>query len=390
MSIVVLDLETGARTTVTEDGNRAWYVPTGHVVYVQSDGVVMARVFDVDGLIATGPPVQLLDQVRTQIGITPEFTVSRAGTLMYLRSDAAQGVIPVRVDRNGVAKPIDSTWVANINSLALSPDGRRLAVSIASDRRIDLWVKDLDTGPLTRLTFEGNLNYRPAWMPDGRTLSFMSDREAGRAFLYSARADGSGVPRREFPPAPDTAQVDEAVWLEDGRYLIYRTGVVEGYRNIGALRLSDSTRLPLVVNRFDAYGPAVSPDGRWLAYISPESGQEEIYVRPFPATDEARYPVSTAGGTQPVWANDGRELFYINGEGMLIAAEVVTSNGFAVGRERVLFSLEPYSIAPFHQAYAVTPDDQFFIMLQEAGAGQRPDLVVVLNWFEELKERMGE
>ena len=134
----------------------------------------------------------------------------------------------------------------------------------------------------------------------------------------------------------------------------------------------------------------LSPDGHWLAYHSDESGANEVYVRPFPATDEARWPVSTAGGSQPVWANNGRELFYINGEGMLVVAEVTTSGGFAVNRQRVLFSLEPFSIAPYHQSYAVTPDDQSFIMLQEAGAGQRPDLVVVLNWFEELKERMGE
>ncbi len=309
---------------------------------------------------------------------------------MYLLSDAAQGVVPVRVDRNGVGQPIDSTWIAKVNSLALSPDGRRLAVSIAGDRRTDLWVKDLSTGSLTRLTFEGSLNYRPAWMPDGRTLSFMSNREAGKTYMYSTKADGSGVPWREHPAATDTVQIDEVVWLEDGRYVIYRAGVVEGYRNILALRLSDSTRLPLVVNRFDAYGPAISPDGRWLAYISAESGQEEIYVRPFPAADEARWAVSTAGGTQPVWANDGRELFYIDGKGMLVAVEVTASDGFAVGRQLELFSLEPYSIAPFHQSYAVTPDDQSFILLREAGAGRSPDLVVVLNWFEEVKKRMGE
>ena len=390
MGIVVLDLETGARTTITDDANGAWYVPTGHVVYVQDDGVVMARPFDVDRLTLTGPPVQLFSQVRVQIGITPEFTVSQNGTVMYMRSDAGQGVVPVRVDRSGVAAPIDSTWADNVGSLALSPDGRRLAVSIAGDRRIDLWVKDLDTGPLTRLTFEGNLNYRPAWMPDGRTVSFMSDRNAGKTHMFSTRADGSGVPRREIPTAEDTTQVDEAIWTRDGEYLIYRTGVADGYRNMFALRLADSTRLPLVVRRFDAYGPALSPDERWLAYISPESGQEEVYVRPFPATDEARWPVSTAGGSQPVWANNGRELFYINGDGVLVVAEVTTSGGFAVGRQRELFSLEPYSIAPYHQSYAVTPDDQSFIMLQEAGAGQRPDLVVVLNWFEELKELMGE
>jgi serine/threonine-protein kinase len=390
MTIVALDLNTGARTTVTEDGNQAWYIRTGHLVYVQSDGVVMATPFDVDRLTSTGAAVQLLDQVRVQLGITAEFTVSEAGTLMYMRSAVAQGVVPVHVDRNGVVTPIDSSWVTNMNSLALSPDGRRLAVSINSDRRSDIWVRDLATGSLTRLTFEGNLNYRPAWMPDGRTVSFMSDRNAGRTHAYSTRADGSGTSRRETPTAADTTQVDEVVWSRDGRYLIYRTGVADGYRNIFALQLADSTQLPLVVSRFDAYGPALSPDGRWLAYVSAESGREEVYVRPFPATDEGRWSVSTAGGSQPVWANNGRELFYMDGDGMLVAAQVATSGGFAVGRQQVLFSLEPFSIAPYHQSYAVTQDDQYFVLLQESGAGQAPDLVVVLNWFEEVKERMGE
>ncbi len=388
MAIVVLDLETAERTSVTEDGNRGRYVPTGHVVYVQSDGVVMVRPFDLDRLVPTGPAVQLLDQVRVQVGITPEFTVSQTGTLMYLRSDAAQGVVPVRVDRSGVATPFDSSWTANVNSLALSRDGRRLAVSINDDRRVDLWVKELDDGPLSRLTFEGSLNYRPSWLPDGRAVSFTSDRAAGRSYLYTTRADGSGVPEQQLPA--DTTQVDEALWTPDGRYLIYRTGIADGFRDIHAMGLSDSSHVPLVVNRFDAYSPALSPASRWLAYVSRESGQEEIYVRPFPDTDRARWLVSTAGGSQPVWAHSGRELFYINAEGMLVAVELEASNAVSAGQQRELFPVSPFSIAPLHQSYAITPDDRHFVMLQLSSAGEVPDLVVVLNWFEELKEMMGE
>ena len=387
MSIVVVDLDTGERKVVAEDGNRGWYLPTGHLVYVQSDGVVLARPFDLDRAEPTGPAVQVLNQVQVQIGIMPEFAVSETGTLMYLRNDATQGVVPVRVDRDGLAVPLDSTWTSNVNSLALSPDGRRLAVSVGDGRRVDLWVKELEDGPLSRLTFEGSLNYRPSWTPDGRALSFTSDRAGGRSYLYSTRADGSGVPERISPA--DTNQVDEALWTPDGQYLIYRTGVGDGSRNIHLRRLSDSSYSPLVVGRFDAYSPALSPDGRWLAYVSSESGREEVYVRPFPDTDRARWLVSSAGGAQPLWAHSGRELYYINADGTLTAVEVDLSGEFSSGRERGLFSTGSYSIAPFHQSYAVTHDDRHFVMLNQSQAGQAPDLVVVLNWFTEVEELMG-
>jgi serine/threonine-protein kinase len=325
--------------------------------------------------------------VRASVNVIPEIGISSSGVLVYLGGGAsAADVRAVRVDRHGNASPVDPAWHGEINSLDLSPDGGRLVVSLVSGGRTDLWVKQLNTGPLTRLTFEGTLNYRPAWRPDGRLLSFTSDR-AGPSFLYQIRADGSGTAERIMPG--DTTQIDESEWSHDGRWLLYRAGVSDDQRKLYALG-SDTSRVTLVASRFDSYMPTLSPDGRWLAYVSPESGREEVYVRPFPDAGQARWQVSTGGGAAPAWAHSGRELFYLSQTGQMISVEVLPGPTFRPGAQHALFALPRIDPSPFHRAYVVTPDDRAFIMLQgtaEAGT-EETYLSVVLNWFDEVKARV--
>jgi eukaryotic-like serine/threonine-protein kinase len=292
------------------------------------------------------------------------------------------------VDRQGRPVALDPGWQANINTLALSADGRRLAVSIAAEGRTDLWVKQLDAGPLTRLTFSGTLNYRAAWESGGRSLTYTSDQD-GQSHLYRIRADGSGKPERIMPE--DTAQIDESLWSPDGRWLVYRAGVVDGTRNIFARRVgADTTRLAIAARVFDEYMPTLSPDGRWIAYVSVESGHEEVYVRPFPDVERARWQVSTSGGSHPVWAHSGRELFYVTATDSLVAVDVAGTRDFAAAARRGLFSTRSFLIQPFHQGLAVTPDDRAFIMLQRAvpSGSQAADLTVILNWFSEVLTKM--
>ncbi len=389
MTLMSLNLETLARDTVLPGAARAWYLPTGHLITVMQDGSVRGGRFDVGRLRFREPPTAIFSAVQLELGITPELSVANDGTLIYLAANqTGSGTSVARVDRSGRATTLDREWVSRFTSLALSPDGRHLAVSTIDASNTALWVKQLDAGPLTRLSFDGTISYRPAWRPDGRTLSFTSDRLDQSSFLYQVRADGSSKPERLLPN--DTSQVDEAVWSRDGRWLVYRVGVAAGFRDIYARSLSgDTSRVTVAAGPFDEYMPALSPDGRWIAYVSVESGREEVYVRPFPGTDRARWQVSTAGGAGPAWSHSGRELFYVDRADSLIAIGFTGSGDFQITSRRALFSTRPFVMLPFHRGYDVSPGDQSFLMLQRASASgvEANRLSVVLNWFPELEAK---
>lgn len=386
MTLVALNLKTLAEDTILSNAARGWYLPTGHLVVVQQDGSLRAGRFDLERLRFREPPAVVFAGVQLELGTTPELSIADDGTLVYLAANQAGSDATVaRVDRTGGARTLDPDWAAGFTSMALSPDGRQLAVSTPEGGANILWVKQLNAGPLTRLSFDGTINYRPAWRPDSRTLSYTSDRVAPNSVLYQLRADGSARPERLLPS--DTTQVDEAVWSKDGRWLVYRAGVTAGVRDIYARPLSgDTTRVTIAAGTFDEYMPALSPDARWVAYVSTESGREEVYVRPFPGADRARWQVSAAGGSAPAWSHSGRELFYVDRADSLIALAVTGTPDFQVTARRALFGTRPFVLLPFHRSYDVGADDQSFVMLKRSSAfGAETDrLTVVLNWFAEL------
>jgi Tol biopolymer transport system component len=392
MALVTVDLGSGTSKQLVDNVARTWYLAkAGILVMARPDGSVLAAPFDARTLELRGTPVPVLTGVQVDNGIVPEIAVSASGTLVYLPNGGGRDQFSaVRVTRDGRMTTVDSTWRGSINSVALSPDGSRLAVSMVSAGRTDVWIKQLDTGPLTRLTFEGTLNYRPAWRPDGRTLSFTSDR-TGPSYLYTLRADGSSKPERYM--AQDTMQVDEAQWSADGRWLVFRTGVTDNVRDVFARGTGADTALITVsASKFDEYAPALSPDGRWVAYVSIESGREEVYVRPFPNTGDARWQVSTEGGSAPAWSHSGKELFYITADAHLRSVAVQGAQEFHPGAHQDLFSVKELSCSPFHTCYAVSPDDRSFIMLQPWGASTRapePYLELTLNWTDELRAALG-
>jgi serine/threonine-protein kinase len=393
MTLEALHLGGYKRDTILAGAARAWYLPTGILAVVLQDGTLVGGRFDLKKLRFAAPPVPLLTGVHLELGLIPQLSIADDGTLVYLPSTqqgfGGSGALVSRVDRQGKSTAVDPNWTVAFSSLALSPDGRQLAVSVLTGADNQIWVKQLDAGPLTRLTFDGTLNYRAAWRPDGRTLSYTSNRDRSFSYLYQLRADGSSKPERIFPG--DTAQVDEALWSRDGRWLIYRTGVSAGFRDIYARQLSgDTARVTISNGPYDEYMPALSPDGRWISYVSVESGQEEVYVRPFPGTDRARWQVSTDGGNSPVWSRYGRELFYVNRADSLVAVPVTGTPDFHAGAGRALFSTAPYVILPLHRSFEIGPDDRSFIMLQRSGTSgaEASRLTVVLNWFEEVGATM--
>ena len=399
----VLDLRTGEARMLMSDIARSWYVATGHLVYVRPDGSVFAVPFDLGSLEMRGAPVPILEGVQVERGTSPDFALSETGALLMVAGlGLGQGgeAQVVSVDRSGDATPVDQDWTflpAAYQGIAVSPDGTRLAVNVAEEIGEDIWVKQLDGGPVSRVTFHDAQDSRPRWTPDGQSLMFISQR-AGAMDLYVKPADGTGSAEILLDLDPD---INEGVWSPDGTWLVIRTGGlasgVEGDRDIWGIRPGiDSVPLPLVADEWDEKALALSPDGKWLAYESNESGTEEVYVRPFPDTEAGKWQVSTNGGTGPVWAHSGRELFYVKpppgGRTMMVAA-VETEPTFSVGERRALFPLGgEYWLSAQYAAYDVAPDDEHFFLVRsrapddERGTG---GLIIVDNWFEELKAKVG-
>ena len=295
------------------------------------------------------------------------FAVSQTGTLVYRTAGGGTGesVTPVWVERDGTAREIDPGWrtqgTRNFSSLALSPNEDRLAISMRdSEGTFDLWVKQLPTGPLSRLTFEGTINYRATWSPNGESLRFLSNR-AGNRNLWTKRADGSGVAELVLD---QEAPIWEARYSSDGTWLVFREGANQA-ADIYAIRPGvDSVAVPLEVTEFQERSISLSPDGRWMAYVSNNTGREEVYVRPFPDAGSGLVQVSTDGGLEPVFAHNGRELFYRNGANELVAIQVTGDPTFAAGQQEVLFSMADYQPSNGYPMYDVSPDDQRFVMLR--------------------------
>ncbi len=391
--IAVLNFKSGTYQ-VLQRGLRARYLATGHLLIARSDGTLVAVPFDQDKLAATGPPVPVISGVVVASGYFVDYDVSKDGTLIYLAGeprDVKETVEPVWVTRAGVSTPVDSGWtyVRPFNGgMSLSPDGKRLAVAISGDPTSDIWIKQLPRGPLSRLTFEDFLKYRPVWSPDGQQVTYIADPGNNNASLYRKRADGSGAVERLIGSDKSLA---EALWSHDGQWLVVRTTLPT--RDILAFQPAvDTTLTPIVAaDKFDERAPTLSPDGKWIAYQSDETGKSEIYVRPFPGADGGRWQISTAGGDEPLWSRGGKEIFFRSESGQMMAVNVTTTPSFAAEAPRALFVDTTYVKSPSYRAYDLSPDDQRFVMLRALADSvtQAPTQVVLVdNWFEELKAKV--
>ena len=305
---------------------------------------------------------------------------SAGGRLIY--ATGSGGGEPDRlawVSRDGTIEEVDPGWTGNFESVTISPDGTQAAVTINDGTQQQIWIKQLDRGPLSKRTFEGTANYRAMWTRDGRAITFISNRGETPDDVYVKRADGSAM--AEVLIDIEASIVDNS-WTPDGQWLLYRTGPPD--RDIYGLRLGDSVAVPLVNSEFNDRFPTVSPDGRWLAYDSDESGRREVFVRPFPNTGDAIWPVSINGGRNAQWAHSGRELFYINTANEMEVAEVLEGPTFATGERRVLFPLQG-----IEALFDISLDDQRFLMIPPRGVSEQDELIIVENWFEELKAKVG-
>ena len=388
----VLDLRSGTLTELLPDVLKGWYLPNGYLFGIRTDLTAMVAPFDLDQLTITGPATTVLDGavIHAAYRAVPLLAMSRDGTLLYARGTGGSGAGElVRVDRRGEVSRIDTNWSGAFNSFALAKDGRRMAVGTGTTGGgLSIYLKQLDRGAFTRLTFGGQ-DRRPIWSPDGRTVAFIRDSLNGGG-VHGITANGSGDER---VLARIDRPIQEATWSADGEWLVVRTdnGTAGAGDLVGVRTNGDTTPVPLVASRFTEMHPALSPDGRWLAYISDESGANEVYVRPFPETSTGRWQVSNGGGVSPVWGPDSRELFFIDHGNRMVAAELRTTAGFEVVGLRPLFEVRGFTLDVFHQSFDLTPDGANFIFLRpqsSSATGTQPTVVLVQHWLTDLARRL--
>ena len=406
-----LDLETRERKLLTP-GTNARYTASGHLLFGTYDGQLMAAPFDARRAELTGDAVPVAEGLATQaVRGNVTYSVSDDGRLVYWAgASGAGGVVRelVWVTRSGEATLVSpgetlrwSPGTAN-NGLRLSPDGRRVAFTNETAGNLDIWTKVLPDGAMSRLTFDEVREQGPTWTPDGRTVTFSSERTRASGFpggfccRWAVPANGAG--QAEFVFGSPDLRVGDGVWSPDGKWLVFRRnapGSPTGTTDILALQPGvDSVATPLIVTeQFRELYPAISRDGLWLAYTSNEAGRNEVFVRPFPDVNGGKWQVSNGGGKDPVWAHNGRELFFLNAvTGELEVAEfTATADSFVTGRITALFSLGGLSGGYFRddRFYDVALDDQRFLTTRPVGVeeGLEPtSTILVQNFFEELKE----
>jgi Tol biopolymer transport system component len=382
--VAVHSVVTGERRNLVQPGTQPRYAVSGHLVYAQG-GNLMAVPFDPQRLSVTGRAVSVVEGVlQNSLSGAAQYSLSATGSLVYVPGSiqSVQSAL-VWVTRDGTEQPLAAPARA-YRVPRVSPDGRRVVLAI-DEQETQLWLYDLSRETLTRMTFEGKSNQGPVWSPDGKRIAFQSNKE-GPPNLFWQFTDGSGGLERlttsEYAQSPNS-------WSSDGQLLAFvDVDSTTGFVAIWVLRLSDRKAQPFLRTSFNASGPRFSPDGRWLAYVSDESGHWEVYVQPYPGPG-GKWQISVDGGTEPVWNPNGRELFYRSGRKMM-AVEISTQPGFTAGKPRVLFEGD-YLLSPLtFPNYDVSADGQRFLMFKrtEAGAAAPAQINVVLNWTEELKRRL--
>jgi eukaryotic-like serine/threonine-protein kinase len=389
-AIVTMPLEGGAKRVIAKLANsllagqtvigtggpveQARFVRDGYLVYGQSPGIVRALPFDLASLKVTGSPIPIVDSVeRAMDGGAVYFAVSQTGLLVYASTGDRHQL--VWVDQRGASTPISNDRAA-FRLPRLSPDGKRIAVSVGDDtRRDDIWIYDVERGTKRRLTTT-NHNLEPIWTPDGTHITHSGGG------LVDVPVDGGGPETILSPPRQGFA-IYPLSWSPDGRNLLCQVQTSDGYDLYLVTRGVDSGPKPFLVRPgFDGFA-MFSPNGRWVTYVSNESGDMEVYVARFPGLGD-KVEISTGGGDRPRWSRDGRQLFYRQGDA-LMAVGVNTGDAFRAETPRRLFE-GAYSGESGESAFDVSPDGQRFLMVKSDEASTLRQLTAVQNWQVGLKK----
>ncbi len=383
-TVEVLDLESGTRKVLITGGVMARYTPSGHLLFARDESI-LAVPFDLKRLEVTGAPVIVVDNVS--MNLTDGFAaydVSPSGTLAVIPASVARrSFVLVEVDRKGGERVLLAAPDRYAHPI-YSPDQRRISVDITPARGAsDVWVVDLERGGRTRITAEPSSDFSALWTPDGRDLVYMSERPLFE--LFRRAADGSRRPERVIGGAHDRILGSISA---DGRLIAYTKSMSSG-SDIWTLPLTGAAEeREYLANGFQLGHPALSPDTRWMAYDSDESGRVEVYVQSYPDPTQARRQVSTGGGSEPIWTRGGRELVFRRGDSVMVAA--MDPGTGTVGTPAVLFAGRFDADPGWAQtrSYDVTPDGERFLLLRRPEGAARPRVHVTIGWWPELRARV--
>ncbi len=383
-TIELLDLRSGKRRVLIEGGLMGRYVPSGHLLFARDESV-LAVPFNLGKLSVGGAPVVVLDSVAMNYSDGfAAYDVSPTGTVAYLPASVARSsFLLVESDRRGSDRPLLAA-PERFNNPRWAPDQRRIAVDIAAPRTAqDVWVLDPARGSRQRVTAESSADFGAAWTPDGRSLIYMSERPLFE--LYRRAADGSRAAEPLLTGSHDRIIGSISA---DAKLLAFVLSV-PGSAELWTVPLQGAPEARKYLSNGSQLGhPAISPDGRWMAYDSDESGRVEVYLQSFPDPTGALHQVSSGGGSEPVWARGGRELVFRRGDSVMVAP--VEPKGGEVGVPTTLFS-GPYSDAPewsTPRSYDVSPDGQRFLLLKRPATDLRRQVVIVTGWWAELRARV--
>ena len=386
--IAVLQLDTGQYKVVLRGGSHAHYIRSGHLVYVTAN-TLHAVGFDPVALETRGTPVAVVRDVLSTTaapGGGVDAVVADDGTLAYVRgnADALDRRSLVWVDRQGRQTDTNAPPRRYVDP-SISPDGVRV-VAWSNDQDNDLWAWDFGRMTLTRLTFAPGSEISAQWSPNGRDLFFASEGEGGRN-LFRQAADGLG-PMERLTQSPNI-QTPTAL-SPDGKRLIFTETAPKTGEDVMQVDLNTLAVIPLVQSPLSERNGVVSPDARWLAYEGNDSGQFEVYVRPYTAVHSGRWQVSTDGGTRPLWSHDGQELFYVSPAGSILAVRVSRSTSWTASTPTPIVegvsSRAMMAVYP-GRSYDLSPNGRQFLIVKSAAAQQAdpPQLIVVQHFDQELK-----
>jgi serine/threonine-protein kinase len=384
--ITVQSLQSGERKAVVK-GLGGEYISTGHIVYVLSNNNIdnlFAIPFDLKKLQVTGGPVSILEGIEN-------FAFSESGTLVYVPQPAlaaaatgaaSSGSTLVWVNKQGKEEPLAAP-PGQYEDFKISPDGTRVALTVFSTGgNANIWIWDLSRETMTRLTFDEKTSGCPIWTLDGKRITYLSYRESAVGGVFWKAADGTGEVEK-LASEPDRRTAPSS-WSKDGKTLVLVELTFDPKLtcDIGILSMDGGhARKTLLQEKHLEYYPKISPDGRWMAYQSDESGKFEVYVRPFPDVNKGKWKVSTSGGNAPLWSSDSRELFYRSGDATM-AVRVETDPEFKPGKPIVLFR------GTYSDYWDISPDGKRFLMMKKITAEAPRKINIVVNWFEELKQRV--
>jgi Tol biopolymer transport system component len=379
-AIFLGSLDSPARRLLVSSTANAAYADPGYLVYLR-DKTLVAQPFDRRSYVLSGEPHALSDEILFLPQVNRAiFSVSSGNVLVMQTGKGANMSQLAWFDRSG--KPAGTVgqpgWYDNVR---LSPDGRRVATDQTDPdgRNIDVWVHELSRDTATRLTFDPALDQTPVWSRDSQKVLFTSNR-GGTFALYLKNADGSGSEQQLVDYGGALANAWD--WSRDGKYVLVRKGSELGY-----LAWPERTATPLSQAKWTVRGAQFSPDGRWMAYASNETGNMEVYVSPFPSVN-GKWQVSNAGGQEPKWRNDGKELFYMSADGKIMAVPVSTSTSFQAGTPVALFQThrrQPMSSQDLF-SYDVNSNGQRFLIATKLDEPSAAPLSVLLNWASEMEK----